>query len=170
MSDLNIYAVHISEDSSQHYKIHLKPFIAILLPKHNWYCINTLDFQWTSRLFFFICGAQGFFNFKILAEIGTGCLKKNALIENRFKDTKYEAKLPWKSCFSSKWPWLWHGKCISILAWVFCGRFMDVFKLFHGSSRVFKDYFKSVLMWLFSMKQLSQGYSENASVHLSLHG
>ena len=33
---------------------------------------------------------------------GTGCLKKNALIENRLKDTKYEAKFHWKSRFSSK--------------------------------------------------------------------
>ena len=66
MSDLNIYAVQISVVSSQHYKIHLKPFIAILLPKHNWYCIYTVDFQWTSRIFFFICGTQEFINFKYI--------------------------------------------------------------------------------------------------------
>ena len=73
--------------------------------------------------------------------------KKNALIENRLKDTKYEAKFNWKSHFSSKWPLIWHWKYISIVAWVFLGWFMGVFRLFHGFSRVLQDYFKSVSMW-----------------------
>ena len=48
-------------------------------------------------------------NYLLLEEI-TGCFKKTALIENRFKDTKYEAQLHWKRHFSYKLPSLLHGK------------------------------------------------------------
>ena len=77
-------------------------------------------------------------------QLTTGCFKKNALIENRFKDTKYEAKLHWKSRFSSSdhnydmentclnWP-----GCSLCVSWVFSGYFVGFQEYLKIISRVF---------------------------------
>ena len=91
----------------------------------------------------------------------TGCLKKTALIENRFKDIKYEAKFHQKSTFSSKWPSLWHENYIPIASWVFLGCFMGVFRLFHGcfkdTPRLFQEYFNVILEYIMGVTRVFLG-------------
>ena len=99
--------------------------------------------------------------FFVLNRSDTGCFKKTALIEKRFKDTKYEAKFHWKSSFSSKWPLLWHRKYISIFAWAFLGRFVGGFRLFYwcfmGTSRLFQECFYVILEYVTGVPRLLQG-------------
>ena len=98
--------------------------------------------------------------------------KKNALIENRFKDTKFEAKLHWKSSFSFKWPSLSQEKYVSIFTWVFIGRFMGVFGLFHGcfkdTSRSFPKGFNVILEYVMKVSREFQRCSKGVSFQLSL--
>ena len=90
-----------------------------------------------------------------------GVSKKNALIEYRLKDTKYESELHWKSHFSSKWPSLWHGKYISIFAWVILGRFIGVFLaiswVFKGILRLFQECLDVILVYVMSVSRVLLG-------------
>ena len=72
----------------------------------------------------------------------TGRFKKNALIENRFKNTNSDAGLCWKCIFSYNKLLLWHGKYISMFRFMFYGRFKCISQEFWG--------FFKVLSWVFS--------------------
>ena len=72
--------------------------------------------------------------------------KKNALIEKRFKDTKYEAKFHWKSSFLQNDHYCDIENIYLYLPGHFWGGSWVVSGYFIGVSWVLQDYFKNVFM------------------------